>query len=178
MPKNTSFIAGKKILVVDDEVDVLDTIEEILDEAVVDKASDFQTAANKLNTTKYDFAILDVMGVDGLRLLDISVKKGIPAAMLTAHAMNLQTFQASIEKGAVSFLPKEKMADLKRFINELIRAIESGKEPWKILFDELSVYFDEKFGPDWKYENKAFWDEFAHVIRTRFGAEHKVPEED
>jgi len=178
LPKKTSFIAGKRILAVDDEADVLEVIEEILDEATVDKALDFDTAAKRLADTKYDLAILDVMGVDGLTLLDISVEKGIPAVIFTAHAMNVQTFQASIEKGAISFLPKEKMVDLYRFINELIAAVESGKEPWKILFDELAVYFDEKFGPAWKDENKKFWDEFTHMIRTRFASDRTSAEKD
>jgi DNA-binding NtrC family response regulator len=169
---NTSMIAGKRILAVDDEPDVLEIIEEILDEAILDTARDFETAAQMLADTDYDLAILDVMGVDGLTLLDISVAKGIPAVIFTAHAMNVQTFQAVIEKGAISFLPKERMADLYRFINELIAIIESGKEPWKILFDELAVYFDEKFGPDWKEENKSFWDEFTQMIRTRFATDH------
>ena len=92
--------------------------------------------------------------------------------------MNVQTFQASIEKGAISFLPKEKMVDLYRFVNELIATIESGKEPWKILFDELTVYFDEKFGPTWKDEDKAFWDKFTHMIRTRFATDRTSAEED
>ena len=171
MPMNTSFIAGKRILAVDDEPDILEIIEELLDEAILDTAPDFDSAAKMLADKTYDLAILDVMGVDGLTLLDICVEKGIPAAIFTAHAMNVQTFQEVIEKGAVSFLPKERMADLYHFINELIAAIESGKEPWKILFDELAVYFDEKFGPAWKEENREFWEEFTQMIKTRFAAD-------
>ena len=168
---NTSFIAGKRILAVDDESDILEIIEDILDEATVDTARDFDTAAKMLADRQYDLAILDVMGVDGLRLLDISVEKGIPAAILTAHAMNVQTFQEVIQKGAISFLPKERIVDLYHFVNELISAIESGKEPWRILFDELAVYFDEKFGSAWKEENKEFWDKFTHMIKARFATD-------
>jgi len=168
-----SRIAGKRILAVDDEPDVLETVAEILDESVVETARDFETAAKMLADGNYDLAILDVMGVDGLTLLDICVEKGIPAAIFTAHAMNVQTFQKVIEKGAVSFIPKERMADLHHFASALIAAIESGKEPWKILFDELAAYFDEKFGPDWKQENKAFWDEFTDMIKDRFAADRR-----
>lgn len=171
MPMNTSYIAGKRILAVDDEPDILETIEELLDEAVLETARDFDTAAKMLAENAYDLAILDVMGVDGLALLDICVERGIPAAIFTAHAMNVQTFQKVVEKGAVSFIPKEKMADLNDFINQLIAAIESGKEPWKILFDEMAVYFDERFGPAWKEENQAFWDDFTDMIKTRFAAD-------
>jgi len=167
-----SRIAGIRILVVDDEPDVLETVAELLDEAFVETARDFESAAKMLVDRNYDLAILDVMGVDGLTLLDISVEKGVPAVIFTAHAMNVETFQTVIEKGAISFLPKERMADLHRFINKLIEAIESGKEPWKILFDELAGYFDEKFGPNWKEENKPFWDEFTQMIRTHFAKDH------
>ena len=167
MPKNNSFITGKRILAVDDEPDVLEVIEEILYEATLDKARNYDSAVKMLAATAYDLAILDVMGVDGLKLLDICVEKGIPAVILTAHAMNVQTFRAVVEKGAISFLPKETMADLDHFINKLIAAIESEKEPWKILFDEMAVYFDKKFGPAWKDENKMVWDEFTHMVRSR-----------
>ena len=175
MPEKTSFIAGKNILAVDDEPDVLESIEEILEEADIDTAMDFDTAAKKLAETKYDLAILDVMGVDGLKLLEISVERGIPSVIFTAHAMNVQTFQESIEKGAISFLPKEKMAYMNRFVNDLMEAIESGKEPWKILFDELASYFDERFGPGWQNRNRAFWDEFTQMIKPRFASDKKRP---
>jgi DNA-binding NtrC family response regulator len=168
-------MTGKRILAVDDEPDVLEVIEEILHEANLDKAQNFDTAVKMLDNTSYDLAILDVMGVDGLTLLDICVEKGIPAVILTAHSMNVQTFQAVVEKGAASFLPKETMADLDHFINKLIAAIESGKEPWKILFDEMTIYFDKKFGPAWKNENKTFWDEFTHMIQSRH-AKGRQPE--
>jgi CheY-like chemotaxis protein len=152
---------------------VLETIAEILDEAVVETSQDFETAAKMLADRNYDLAILDVMGVDGLTLLDICVEKGIPAAIFTAHAMNVQTFQKVIEKGAVSFIPKERMADLHHFASVLIADIESGKEPWKILFDELAGYFDQKFGPSWKEANKEFWDEFTDMIKDRFSADRR-----
>lgn len=167
MPSNTSIITGKRILAVDDEPDVLEVIEELLYEANVEKAGNFDAAVKMLANIPYDLAILDVMGVDGLTLLDICVEKGIPAVILTAHSMNVQTFQAVVEKGAISFLPKETMADLDRFIKKLMAAIESGKEPWKILFDEMAVYFDQKFGPAWKDENKTFWDDFTDMIQSR-----------
>jgi len=166
-----SYLEGKRILVVDDEVDILDTVEDALDIAQIERAQDFQTALEKISQTEYDLAILDVMGVDGLTLLEKAVEKGIPAVIFTAHSMNVETLRASIQKGAISFLPKEKMAELYRFIDELLAAIESGREPWKILFDELTGYFDDKFGKEWKEKNKEFWSEFTRMIRTRFSTE-------
>jgi DNA-binding NtrC family response regulator len=168
LTEKKSHLKGKRILVVDDELDVLDTVEDILDISEIDKAQDFRTASEKISRARYDLAILDVMGVDGLKLLEKTVDKGIPTVIFTAHSMNVETFKASIEKGAISFLPKEIMADLPRFLDDLIAAIESGKEPWRILIDEMGSYFDERFGPQWKEENQEFWSNFARSIQTRF----------
>ena len=83
-----AILTGKKILIVDDEPDVLDTLIEILDMCLVDAAPDFETAKKFLNKNMYDVAIFDIMGVQGYDLLEISVQKDIPALMFTAHALN------------------------------------------------------------------------------------------
>jgi CheY-like chemotaxis protein len=168
LSRRAPHLEGKAILIVDDEPDVLDTIADMLSMARVDKAQDFRTASEKIEQRKYDLAILDIMGVDGLGLLQKTVKKGIPTTMLTAHAMNVETLIASIQKGAISFLPKEKMADLDHLLDNLMAAVETGKEPWGILFDELAGYFDRKFGPDWKENNKEFWENFRRLIETQY----------
>ena len=41
MAAMASYLKGKRILAVDDEEDILETIEDILDEAQVDKARDY-----------------------------------------------------------------------------------------------------------------------------------------
>jgi len=79
-------LKGLHVLAVDDEKDILDTIEDVLDEARVDRAEDYDSASQKLKETKYDLAILDIMGVNGLVLLAEAVERGIPTVMLTAHS--------------------------------------------------------------------------------------------
>ena len=83
-----SNIEGKRILVVDDEPDILETIEDILIDSDVETARDFQSAVRKIEQNRYDLAILDIMGVNGLQLLELTVSKEIPTVMLTAHAIN------------------------------------------------------------------------------------------
>ena len=146
MSVKKSYFEGKKILAVDDEKDILEIIVEELDMAYVDTALNYQTASEKLKTNKYDLAILDIMGVDGLKLLDEAVEKKIPSVMLTAHAMNYEALMVSIRKGSISFLPKEKLGDFVRLLDMLLSAHDSGKSTWEILFDELGNYFDKKFG--------------------------------
>ena len=108
----TSHLTALSVLAVDDEKDILDTIEDVLDKAKVDRAEDYDSASQKLKDRKYDLAILDIMGVNGLDLLVEAVNKGIPTVMLTAHAMNPETLKASINKGALSYLPKEELTRL------------------------------------------------------------------
>ncbi|MBI4774099.1 MAG: response regulator [Deltaproteobacteria bacterium] len=178
MVETKSYIKGKHILAVDDEQDVLETIEDILDEAEIDVAWDYDSASQKINDTKYDLAILDIMGVDGLRLLDEAVERGIPAVILTAHAINPETLMASIRKGAISYLPKEKLAELDTFLNELLEHCEKGAPPWKLLFEKLGAYFDERFGPNWKEESKDFWSEFDRSYQVSKGAQARLMHDD
>jgi DNA-binding NtrC family response regulator len=141
-----SYFEGKKILAVDDEKDILEIICEELHMANVDTALSYQTASEKIKNNEYDLAILDIMGVDGLKLLEEAVEKKIPSVMLTAHAMNYEALMHSIQKGSISFLPKEKLGDFVRLLDILLTAHDSGKSTWEILFDELGNYFDKKFG--------------------------------
>ena len=49
-----SRLKGKRILAVDDEEDILETIEDILDGAVLDLAGDYDTASRKIRQDRYD----------------------------------------------------------------------------------------------------------------------------
>ena len=155
-----SFLKGKHILAVDDEKDVVETIEEILEQADVDVAYDYTTASKKIVQTKYDLAILDIMGVEGIKLLDECVEQGIPTIMLTAHAMNPDSLVSSIKKGAISYLPKERLSDLDTLIADLLGAHNEGRPAWKLLFEKMGSFFNKRFGNDWKEKDKDFWDKF------------------
>jgi DNA-binding NtrC family response regulator len=134
MTATESFLKGKHILAVDDEEDILETIAEILDESEVDTARDYSSASVKIKERRYDLAILDIMGVDGLQLLEEAVAREIPAVMLTAHAISPETLMESIQKGAISYLPKESLVDLDELLNDLLEAYHRCEPPWKLLF--------------------------------------------
>lgn len=174
MTENKSYLKGKSILVVDDEEDILETIEDILDDSTIHTARDYESASEKIKKNQYDLAILDIMGVNGLQLLEESVAKGIPTVMLTAHAVNPETLVASIRNGAISYLPKESLADLDDLLNELLGAYERGEAPWKLLFDKLGDYFDKRFGADWKKDDTAFWDDFESTIQIGRGIQERL----
>jgi len=158
----SSLLKDKIILVVDDETDVLDTVEELLDMCLVTKAGDYETARQYLISYTYDIVILDIMGVNGFELLKTSVKRGFPTVMLTAYALTPEALEKSIKLGAVSFLPKEKMVELEDFLEDVV--LQKGKPVWKKLFDKLGTFFNKRFGADWKERNK-FFEEFEQVMK-------------
>ena len=157
-------IKGKKILAVDDEADVLESIVEILDECDVDTASDFESAKELLQRKVYDAAILDIMGVNGFSLLEIASDKNIPALMLTAQGLNPDNLVGSIKLGAKSYIPKEKMSELDFYLKEIFVAQEKGIEKPGNWFTRLGSFFDNRFGPGWKNKDKKFWEEFDQTI--------------
>jgi CheY-like chemotaxis protein len=157
-------LENKVILVVDDEPDVLDTIEDMLSMCRIHKATDHVTALQYLLSYTYDVVILDIMGVDGFSLLRKSVSRGFPTVMLTAHALTPEALKKSIELGAVSFLPKEKMPELESFLEDVV--LGGGKSAWEKLFDKLGSFFNKRFGPDWK-KRDAFFREFENELKGR-----------
>ena len=174
MTANESILKDKHILAVDDEADILETIMEILDESEVDTARDYPTASAKIKERRYDLAILDIMGVDGLQLLEEAVEREIPAVMLTAHAISPETLMESIQKGAISYLPKERLVDLDELLNALLEAHHRGEPPWKLLFEKLGDYFDKRFGPEWKQKDHDFWSKFSRSYQIGKGIQERL----
>lgn len=174
MTAQRSFLKGKHILAVDDEEDILETIVEILDESEVDTARDYSSASAKIKQGRYDLAILDIMGVDGLQLLEEAVEQEIPSVMLTAHAISPETLMESIRKGAISYLPKESLADLDELLNDLLEAHHRGEPPWKLLFEKLGDYFDQRFGPAWKEKDREFWSKFSRSYQIGKGIQERL----
>jgi DNA-binding response OmpR family regulator len=156
-----SILKDKAVLVVDDEPDILDAIAEQLDMCRLYRAKDYEIALQLLAGFKFDIVILDIMGVKGFELLKKSVSKGYPTVMLTAHALTADALKESIKLGAVSFLPKEMMAELDTYLVDVLTG--SKKMVWKNLLDKLSDYFDRQFGADWK-EKDDFFKKFEEEI--------------
>ncbi|WP_028320940.1 response regulator [Desulfatiglans anilini] len=159
-------LKGKRILIVDDEPDILETLEEILDMCLIDTAPNYETAEKFIAKGNYDAAILDIMGVRGYDLLDLTRKKGIPTLMLTAHALNPDNLVKSIKKGARSYIPKDKLSDVPHYLAEMLTAAESGEIREGTWFTRLKPFFDKKFGPHWRDKHRDFWDEFDETYRV------------
>jgi len=168
MPEEFDLLKGKRILIVDDEIDVLDSLEELLSMCQVDKASTYEEAKKLLETQPFDIAVLDIMGVNGYRLLDIAHRRNITAVMLTAHAFKPEALVKSIKKGAASYLPKEEMGSIAVFLNDVLEARQKGESPWKSWNERLPTsYFEKRWGAAWQDTDKEFWESFRESIRAR-----------
>jgi len=155
-----NILKGKRILIVDDEPDILETVKDLLDMCINDTAPSFETARKFLNKNTYDAAIFDIMGVEGYELLKIATQKGIPSLMLTAHALSPDNLVRSIKEGAYAYVPKDKITDIDVYLADIITASEKGIQKHGTWFARLKQFFDDKFGPGWKEEHKEFWQEF------------------
>lgn len=147
----TKLLEGKRLLIVDDEPDLVAAVKDLLDMCHIDAAADFETGKSLLNQNEYDMAILDIMGVNGYELLEIANKKGVPALMLTANALSPENFAKSISGGAKAYIPKEKLPDIAVFLVDLLKAQEGTEKPdrW---FTRLRSIFSVQFGKGWLKE--------------------------
>jgi CheY-like chemotaxis protein len=157
-----SILNNKRILAVDDEPDILTTLKEQLEDfpgIIFDGATSYEEGYHLLRSWTYDLVILDIMGVRGFDLLNASVSLGFPTVMLTAHALTKEALKASIEMGARAYVPKEKMADIVPFLEDVLSL--SYRPGWKRVFEKLGGFFNAKFGPGWQKKEKQFWESVA-----------------
>ncbi len=151
----------KKVLVVDDEIDVLETLEELLEDTFkVDLADSFEEAVSCLKKNKYDVAILDIMGVSGYDLLEATHTLGISTLMLTAHALTPDNLKKSIEMGADAYIPKDKMVDICLYVEDVLVSRQDRRKTNFKWYYRLGPLFDEIFGEGWKDPEAKFWEEF------------------
>jgi DNA-binding NtrC family response regulator len=157
-------LPGKRVLIADDEPDVLETLEEILSMCEVVKATTFEGAKDLLETQHFDIAVLDIMGIDGYGLLKIAKDKEIFAVMLTAHALSVEDTVKSYKKGAASYVPKEEIEKIPLVLNDVLEAREKGKHSWWRWLVRLGPYYDRRFGSDWQERDKEFWEQFKYRV--------------
>ena len=165
---DVSLLKGKKILIVDDEPDILAVLEDLLDMCELVKASSFEEAKQQLESRDFDIAVLDIMGVDGYGLLEIATRKNIPALMLTAHAFTPDNLVKSIKEGAASYIPKEEITEIAAYLVDVLNAKKQGRNPWETWQQKLPPsYFERRWGAAWKDNDRDFWDRFKSSLKSR-----------
>ncbi|MEW6663751.1 MAG: response regulator [Thermodesulfobacteriota bacterium] len=157
----SDLLKGKKVLIVDDEPDVIAALVELLPECRIMKAFTFSEGKELLESQNPDLAILDIMGVNGFKLLDIANDRKVVAVMLTAQALSPESTIKAYKRGAAFFVPKEEMGKITSFLKDVLKAKERGENYWSTWLDSLGAYYDRKFGPDWKDKDREFWDALA-----------------
>lgn len=166
-----SVLNNKRILVVDDEPDVLELVkQEILAEApncVVDTAQSYERALELLLSWSYDLAIFDIMGVHGHDLLRVAVtlECPIPTVMLTGKVFSPENLRKSIDLGARAFLPKWHLGALVPFLEDVL-TYEYGPA-WRLAFKQLEGLFNEMWGPYWRKPDETFWKKFEEKISVK-----------
>lgn len=124
-----------KILVVDDEVDLLEQLRRTLTSQryEVDTASDGEEALEKLFQQPYDLAVLDIMlpGLDGLSILREIRAASIPTPVLLLSAKGeVEDRIAGLDCGADDYLAKPfAMAELLARIRSLMRRGGDSRSP-------------------------------------------------
>ena len=154
MSSKDDLLKGKKILIVDDEPDILDTLEEVLSTCKVVKAGTFEDAKRQLETQPFDMAVLDIMGVSGYELLEIAVAKKVTAVMFTAHALSPEDTMKSFRGGAAYYVPKVKMDELPQILANILEEKTKGQSTWKSFVAWADPYYSVKFGPNWEKAKK------------------------
>ncbi|MBI9054201.1 MAG: sigma-54-dependent Fis family transcriptional regulator [Bacteroidales bacterium] len=116
-----------KILVIDDEKSIRETLKEILEyeDHKVDVAEDGEVGLEKFSSTKYDIVLLDIKmpKKDGIEVLEdiFGVATDVPVIMISGHG-NIDTAVESIKKGAYDFI--EKPLDLNRLLVTIRNAMD------------------------------------------------------
>ncbi len=151
-------LKDKTLLVVDDEPDMLETITEILDRCSVETAGTYQEAEQLLKVSTYDMAILDIMGVNGLELLDVAAQRCIPAAILTAPALSPEYLLKAARRGAVAYFPKDSLVNLDSLLADVFDLMGEGTHPLEHTVQGLLPILEKRYGSAWKSEDSELVD--------------------
>lgn len=152
--KKFNILKDKRILAVDDEPDVLDVIREQLEECEVTTAGDYAQAKDLIAEQSFDLVVLDIMGVRGFDLLQQCRERQLPAAMLTAHSINAESVNNALKLGAVSFLPKDELANIREHLADIFGGLSQGRSHWRRLFERLGPFFRDRLGLTWENIDK------------------------
>jgi two-component system OmpR family response regulator len=132
-----------RVLVVEDEPDLLDVIAQALREGgyAVDEAGDGKTGLFKAESADYDAIVLDLMlpGLSGLELLkSLRKKKATPVLILTARDATPDRVKG-LDSGADDYLTKPfELVELQARIRALIRR-SAGQSDAKLVVGDVTL---------------------------------------
>ncbi|HYQ58070.1 MAG TPA: sigma-54 dependent transcriptional regulator [Draconibacterium sp.] len=118
-----------KILVIDDERSIRNTLKDILEyeKYEVDLAEDGTKGIEKIRSAEYDIVLCDIKmpGLDGIEVLErlVVLAPDTPIVMISGHG-NIDTAVDSIKKGAFDYI--EKPLDLNRLLITIRNAMDKS----------------------------------------------------
>jgi DNA-binding NtrC family response regulator len=118
-----------KILVIDDERSIRNTLKDILEyeKYSVDLAEDGMKGIEKVKGNSFDVILCDIKmpGMDGIEVLDqlVQLSPDTPVVMISGHG-NIDTAVESIKKGAFDYI--EKPLDLNRLLITIKNAMDKS----------------------------------------------------
>ena len=136
-----------KILVIDDERSIRNTLKDILEyeKYIVDLAKDGIKALDKIKSGAFDVILCDIKmpGMDGIEVLEKlqEITPDTPVVMISGHG-NIDTAVESIKKGAFDFI--EKPLDLNRLLITIRNAMDKSNlvSETKILKKKVNKKFE------------------------------------
>ena len=136
-----------KILIIDDEQSIRNTLREILEyeNFTVTDAKDGEEGIKLLRDNNFDAVLCDIKmpKLDGMEVLEKAIEEGIdtPFIMVSAHG-TIETAVEATKKGAFDFL--QKPPDLNRLLVSIRNAIDKSSlvEETKVLKKKISKQFD------------------------------------
>ncbi|HCI54670.1 MAG TPA: sigma-54 dependent transcriptional regulator [Bacteroidales bacterium] len=136
-----------KILVIDDEKAIRNTLKEVLEyeKYEVDVAESGPTGLELFNNNHYDIVLCDIKmaNMDGIEVLEkiMEVSPDTPVIMISGHG-NIDTAVESIKKGAYDFI--EKPLDLNRLLITIRNATDKSQlvTQTKVLHNKVSKLYE------------------------------------
>ncbi|TRX62120.1 sigma-54-dependent Fis family transcriptional regulator [Fulvivirga sp. M361] len=136
-----------KILIIDDEQSIRDTLKEILEYEKYDvsEAKNGEEGLKMLTKEKFDVALCDIKmpKMDGLEVLEKGIEQGIETQfiMISAHG-TIETAVEATKKGAYDFI--QKPPDLNRLLVTLRNAMDKGSlvTETRVLKKKVSKAYD------------------------------------
>ena len=161
------------ILLVDDEIDTLETLIDLLDSShyLLDTAENYRQARQKLHARQYDLAIIDIMGVQGFELLEEFAYQ-LPCIIFTARALSRNELLRSLKHRAARFLPKDHITEISEHVFEVLEVWEKYQSNpskatqalWKTWIQKISL--KNFWGTKWKKEKINFQTTIEDEFKT------------
>jgi hypothetical protein len=101
--------------------------------------------------------------------LKLATQKKVSAVMLTAHALSPDNLIRSINEGAHSYVPKDKLPEIADFLRDILEAKQKGTQRHGRWFWKLKPFFDKVFGSGWREKDREFWNDFdaKHTVSKK-----------